>query len=181
MPDAVPSDALLLENFDPNYLVFEHAETLERRGLASWALVPVETSTDPQAPNAMSKDVAELMARRARVRSMRIIPIQHVEPISFNAALQILDYLRSQQIRSVIVVAPGFRSRRSQLVYGSVFGTAGIQVRCEPVFGRTTPEQWAGTWHGIQEVAQEFAKLQYYRVYVLPFRAPDRRWTRHER
>ena len=170
--DAAPSDALLLENFDPNYLLFERAEALERRGLASWALVPVETSTDPSVPNAMSRDIAEAMARRSRLPVIRIIPIQHVEPISLNAAAQILEYLRRERVRSVIVVAPGFRSRRSQLVYRAVLGNAGIQVRCEPVFGRTTPERWTKTWHGIQEVVQEFSKLQYYRLYVLPFRSP---------
>jgi len=40
-------------------------------------------------------------------------------------------------------------------------------VRCDPVFGRATPERWSNTWHGIQSVAEEFVKLQYYRFYVL--------------
>jgi hypothetical protein len=38
-----------------------------------------------------------------------------------------------------------------------------------PVFGTTTPENWTGTWHGIQDVALQFLKLSYYRMYVLPF------------
>jgi hypothetical protein len=42
-------------------------------------------------------------------------------------------------------------------------------VYCAPVFGRTTPERWTATWHGIQDVSEEFLKLQYYRFYVIPF------------
>jgi hypothetical protein len=54
------------------------------------------------------------------------------------------------------------------LVYRAVLGKA-TQIHCVPVFGRTTPERWADTWHGIQQVTEEFVKLQYYRFYVLPF------------
>jgi hypothetical protein len=55
------------------------------------------------------------------------------------------------------------------LVYDTVLGSAGMQVRCEPVVGRTTPENWFETWHGIQGVLEQVIKLQYYRFYVIPF------------
>ena len=29
---------------------------------------------------------------------------------------------------------------------------------------------WTESWHGIQEVVEQWLKLQYYRLYVLPFR-----------
>jgi hypothetical protein len=47
-------------------------------------------------------------------------------------------------------------------------------VRCDPVFGRVTPERWSDSWHGIQGVAEEFVKLQYYRFYVLLSMRPTR-------
>jgi hypothetical protein len=165
----VPSDILLLENFDPNYLVFERAAELEKAGFASRALVPVEASSDPTIANAISKGIAELMARQARLGALEIIPILETEPISLTAALQIRDHLARENVRSVIVVAPGFRSRRSSLVYRTVLHDVRMQVSCTPVFGRTNPENWMDTWHGIQDVAQEFVKLQYYRFYVIPF------------
>jgi len=163
-----PSDILLLENFDPNYLVFERAAELEKAGFASRALIPVEASDDPAVPNPVSKGIAELMARQARLGPLEILPIHETEPISLTAAFQIRAHLTKQHIRSVIVVAPGFRSRRSSLVHRTVLGDTGMQVSCTPVFGRTTPESWMHTWHGIQDVTQEFFKLQSYRFYVIP-------------
>jgi hypothetical protein len=70
----------------------------------------------------------------------------------------------------VIVVSPLFRSRRSALVYDATLGRAGITIRCEPVHGIPGVNTWTETWHGIQNVAEQWLKLQYYRLYVLPFR-----------
>src|SRR4030095_1432817 len=161
----LPSDILLLENFDPNYLVFERAAELEKAGFASRALVPVEASSDPTIANAISKDIADLMARQARLGAWETVPILQTEPISLTAAFQIREHLAREHVRSVIVVTPGFRSRRSSLVYHTVLHDLGMHLSCAPVFGRTNPGRWLDTWHGIQEVTEEFVKLQYYRFY----------------
>ena len=63
---------------------------------------------------------------------------------------------------------PAFRSRRTFLIYNAVLRLAGIQVGCAPVFGMTTVHNWMKSWHGMQSVALQFFKLQYYRFYVLP-------------
>ena len=39
--NAAPSDAILVENFDSDYLVFERAANLRRAGFAPRVLVPV--------------------------------------------------------------------------------------------------------------------------------------------
>lgn len=44
---------------------------------------------------------------------------------------------------------------------------AGITVSCIPVFVGAARENWSQTWHGIQEVTEQFLKLQFYRFYVL--------------
>jgi len=170
--DPAASDAMLIENFDPNYLLFERAAELEKAGVARIALVPVEMSSDAGVANLVSQGIAELMARQARLRVWRTIPIRITEPVSLNAALQIRAHLADSRIRSIIVIAPGFRSRRSSLVYRVAFGPAGISVHCVPVFGRNSSTRWTETWHGIQEVTEEYLKLQYYRLYVIPFVAP---------
>jgi hypothetical protein len=167
--NAAPSDALLIENFDPQYLLFERAEALARAGTAPRVLAHVRIDSEPGVPNPVSRGIVDVMARQARLAAWDVIAIRHTEPISLNAALQIRDRLVADRVTSVVVVTPGFRSRRSALVYGAVLGKAGISVRCEPVFGLVTPERWTDTWHGIQDVAQEFLKLQYYRLYVMPF------------
>jgi hypothetical protein len=153
------SDALLVENFDQSYLVFERAGDLQRIGIAPRIFLPVAS--------AVSKSVTELMAHLARISSFEIVPIQEIEPISLNAAKQIRDFLKAQGVTSIVVVTPDFRSRRSFLVYNTVFSPAGISVGCAPVFGMTNPQNWTETWHGIQDVTEQFLKLQYYRFYVL--------------
>jgi len=169
--DVEPSDAMLIENFDPNYLLFERAEALERAGVARRTFVPVEASPDPTVANPVSVGVAGVMAHQARLRMWTAIPITHTEPISLNAAMQIRQRLGIERVRSVVVVAPALRSRRSALVYRAMLGPANIVVHCAPVFGASSPETWTETWHGVQEVIEEVVKLQYYRLYVLPFRA----------
>jgi hypothetical protein len=161
------SDALLLENFDLDYLVFERAAALQRAGVAPRIFVPVLKSNDPEIPVAVHKGFAEVMARLAHIEKIEIIPIVEIEPISLNGAMQIRDFLTQKQVKSVIVVAPAFRSRRSLLVYSSVLVPAGVAVRCYPVFGAENVRNWTERSHGIQDVGLQFLKLLYYRFYVL--------------
>jgi hypothetical protein len=162
-----PSDVILVENFDPHYLVFERAAALRKAGLAARVLVPTQASHDPERVNPVSRGMTELMARVARLQDPEILPIRIFEPVSLNAAYQIRDFLTKEHLRSVIVVTDGFRSKRSSLVYHAVLDPAGIKVGCVPVFGQKTPKNWTQTWHGIQDVTAQFLKLQYYRFYVL--------------
>jgi hypothetical protein len=169
--DLAPSDVILVENFDPNYLLFERAAALEKAGIAPRTLVPVQAAPDPYVVNPVSKGVAEVMARQARLERWEMLPIRETEPISLNAATQIRDDFARHHVKSFSIVTSGLRSRRSSLVYNAVLGDAGVQVHCVPVFGLTSPDRWTETWHGIQNVTEEFLKLQYYRFYVLPFRS----------
>ena len=162
-----PSDVILVENFDPRYLVFERAAALHKAGLAVRVLVPTDASRAPERANPVSQGIAELMARGARLHNAEILPIRIFEPVSLNAAYQIRDFLIKEHLRSVIVVTDGFRSKRSALVYHVVLDPAGIKVGCMPVFGERTPKNWTATWHGIEDVTEQFLKLQYYRFYVL--------------
>jgi hypothetical protein len=163
------SDALLLENFDPDYLVFERAEALLRAGVASRVFVPTPAGAEGE-PKGVEKGIVDLMARIARLPKVEILPIRVIEPISLNAALDVRDALAKEQIQSVVVVAPGFRSQRSALVYSTVLEPANIHVYCEPVFGLSTAGNWTESWHGLQLVLEQFGKLQYYRFWVLPWR-----------
>src|SRR5215471_11759536 len=165
--ELAPSDIILVENFDPNYLLFERAAALLKAGFASRVLVPTPVWGEPAKPNPVSQGIAEVMARVARLQEMELMPIRTIEPISLNAALQIRDFLTKAQLRSVIVVTPGFRSQRSSLVYQAVLAPADIKVFCVPVFVEKTAKNWTKTWHGIQDVTEQWLKLQYYRFYVL--------------
>jgi hypothetical protein len=160
--------AILVENFDLNYLVFERAADLRRQGATARVVVPVQASAESAEPNLVSAQIVEVMGRTARLGELTMIPVRETEPISLNTAYQVRDFLRKEGIQSVLVVAPGFRSRRSAMVYGTVFGPAGIATRCLPVFGGQTPETWPNTWHGIEQVVEQYLKLAYYRFFILP-------------
>ena len=164
-----PSDAILVETFNSDYLLFERAEELRRSGLSDRVLVPIWT--DPknmQRFKDVSLGVAEVMARISRLGKFEPVPIREVEPITLNATLDVQRFLEREHIRSVIVVTPLFRSRRAALVYGATLGRASIAVRCQPVQGLQNEETWNRDWHGIQGVVEEWCKLQYYRLFVLP-------------
>jgi hypothetical protein len=165
-----PSDAILVENFDPDYLLFERATRLRRSGLSARVLVPTRIDPDTQEPNAVALGTVQVMARIARTGEIEIVPTREIEPITLNAARDVQRFLERERIRSVIVVTPLFRSRRSALVYAATLGSAGITVRCEPVEGSLGVNTWTRSWHGIQDVVGQWLKLQYYRLYILPFR-----------
>jgi hypothetical protein len=162
----VTSDALLLENFDIDYPVFAHAAALQKTGVAARAFVPVKAVQNPFGPDPVYRQFAEVMAHSAGLEKFEIIPMAAIEPISLNAAKQIADFLTKEGIKSVVVVTPRFRSRRSAMVYDAVFGPKGIRVGCAFVVD-VEAGNWESTWHGIQNVVEQFLKLQYYRFYVL--------------
>jgi hypothetical protein len=164
------SDAILVENFDPDYLLFERARELREAGLAARVLVPVPRDENTSEWQGVALATTELLAKLARVGTIELIPIREVEPISLNAARDVLRFIERERIHSVLVVSPVFRSRRSALVYGSTLGQAGVVVNCEPVQGLIGVDNWGSTWHGIQNVVEQWGKLQYYRFYVLKFR-----------
>jgi hypothetical protein len=163
-------DAILVDNFEWNYLLFERAAALRADGVGPRVWVPTDMSIGSDEPNFLSKEIVEAMARVAQLRQPEVIAIRPVEPISLNAAYQIRAVLQREKVRTVVVVTPAFRSRRSSLIYSAVFAEAHITTRCVPVFGQQTPDTWSETWHGILQVAEQHLKLQYYRFYVLPVR-----------
>lgn len=161
-------DAIVVENFDVNYLVFERASELKRKGLTARVLVPVQAAPDTGEPDLVFGQIAELMGRTARIGELTMIPVREAEPISLNTAYRVRDFLRKEGIRSVAVVAPAFRSRRSAMIYGTVLAPSGISMRCFPVFGDQTPESWLDTWHGVEQILEQYVKLEYYRLFILP-------------
>ena len=163
-----PSDAILVENLDADYLLYEHATALRRAGFASRVIVPIKMDGDQ--PNMVAFGTAKLMASIAQVEEFDIVPMHEVEPISLNAARDVLRFVKREHIRSVLVVAPYFRSRRSSLIYEATLGRAGIRVTCKPVRGLQTDNTWPQSLHGIQNVLEQWLKLQYYKLYILPFR-----------
>lgn len=162
-----PCDVILIDNQDPNYLLFEKAEELRKNVGAKCVLILLQASGhDPEKPGLVPVGIAEVMIRVARLESAVLLPIQQSEPITLNVARQVAEYLRKTHTKKVLIVAPGFRSRRTQLTFQKALGEVGIDVRCFPVWGTKSPENWTATWHGIQSVLLQHVKLAYYRLLV---------------
>ena len=89
--------AIVVENFDVNYLVFQAARELRRKGAEARIVVPVQASPDPAEPNLVSAEIVEVMARIARVGELTMIPVREAEPISLNTAYQVRDFLRKKR------------------------------------------------------------------------------------
>jgi len=161
-------DAAVLMNFDTNYLLFEETEKLVRAGKVQRVFVPVNYNRKRTGPNGVSAGFVEVMARIARIKDCELILVDEQEPIRYSAALQVREHLLKQGIHSVVVVSPGFSSRRDFLIYQTLLEPAGVEVSCLPVFtGSRTPDTWSDSWHGIQEVFLEIGKLLYYELVVL--------------
>jgi hypothetical protein len=167
------ADAMLLDNLDFDYDLFVEAASLLNSGISQRVLVPTIAFQDLNGLS-LRKDVAELMGRLAGLRNVETIPVWDREPISLNVAYQVRDVLAKEGVRSVLLLSPAFRSERSFLIYERVLAPVGIPLSCVPVFGDLTPSNWNQTWHGIQDVALQLIKLQYYRFWVLPTHAADR-------
>ena len=78
-------------------------------------------------------------------------------------------FLDRERIRSVIVVTPLFRSRRSALVYAATLGRAGVTLHYQPVQGWREQTRGRGAGTAYREIMLQWLKLQYYRLFVLPF------------
>src|SRR6267378_8115076 len=70
--DVAPSDAILVENFDPDYRVFERAAALQKAGFSGRILIPTEASEhDPEVADTIWRGITELMSRTARLENTR--------------------------------------------------------------------------------------------------------------
>ncbi len=163
-----PSDAVLIDHVDDNYLLFERAQRLQAGGLASIVLVPILSSESNGAPNTVSIEFVDVMCRIARASRCITFHAPADEPISLNLARGSAHELRARGVKSVLLVTDGFRSERALMVYSAVLAPIGITVHCQPVFGTRSPLNWFESLHGIQEVALQFIKLWYYRLVVMP-------------
>lgn len=161
------SDAIVIENFGAEFLLFQEAKRLHSEGWARRILVPVEADRTGRRAETMAEAIVEVMARGVGLLNVERIPVRQVEPITFQTAVQVRDFLVARRITSVIIVSSGFRSERSYLVWSSVLQESGIRVSLVSVFGSRNRTNWRRTWHGWQEVILQFVKLVYYRVAVL--------------
>jgi len=123
-----PSDAILVENFNADFLRYKRASELRRKRLVTRVLVLTWTNRGTEAPNDVALGIVQVVAKIGRIGAIKIVPTREAEPITLNAARDVQRFLERERIRSVIVVTPLFRSRRSALLYAATLG------RADPVY-----------------------------------------------
>jgi hypothetical protein len=161
------SDVIIIENLDENYLLFERAARLQNAGYGSSIIVPLEIENGTDELDIVSRKTTEMMCQIAQISNPEIVPVRHKEPISIDVARQLVPILKAKKVNSVLVVASALRSRRTYLIYSSLLSPLEIRVFCSPVYGGARPDDWTQTWHSVEEVIEQFLKLQYYRWVVL--------------
>lgn len=162
-----PSDAILIENFGTDYLLFEQARNLRQAGLAPRVLIPTPVDPRTKQPSDVDVGFTEVMARISGLGPYEIVPTEEKEPISLNVARDVLHFVERTRIQSVIVVSPLFRSRRSAIVYNAVLGRAGVRTSCVTAPDPAIATLWPKTLHGVQDVVEQWVKLLYYQWIVL--------------
>ena len=77
------SDAVIIENFDSNYLLFEETAKLVKAGQVGRVYVPVPFNRDRTGPNRVDQEFAEVMCRLSRIEGgCELIPFAEIEPDS---------------------------------------------------------------------------------------------------
>lgn len=160
------ADFIVVEYYAPNYLLFEKARILMEDGGGKAVLIPTEIH-DENEPSPITRDIANALISNSRLENSVLVPVEHREPITLHVARRIALKLQEEEARSVTIVSPTFRSRRSYLVYRSVLDPLGIEVQCVHPIEPKGPDNWWTSLHGIQDVTLEATKLVYYRLLVL--------------
>lgn len=157
-------DLIVVDNLVSDYLLFEKAAALRKLCGSRMVVVLVRSSDkDPDKPDVVAGEIAEVMIRQARLQPCRLLIFRQVEPFTLNVARVLGRFIETHPtIHSVLVVTEALRSRRTLLVYGGVLGKLGVAVGTYPVWAGRGPENWAATWHGRQEVLLQYLKLLYY-------------------
>jgi len=165
----VPSDVILVENFEAPFLAgLSQAVRLQDAGYSERILV---VRLIPRESRFISStflgQVWDSYCQAVGIHDPEIVVVEQVEPITLNMAKQLTSTLKKTSVESAILISGIFHSKRSCLTYREVLEPLGIQLSCLPVSGTVDPDHWWQTSHDALYVIEEFLKLQYYRLFVL--------------
>ena len=98
--------------------------------------------------------------------SCRIIVTSFRHPVTLTSAKEVMEVLAGEGVRKVILVSPGFHTRRSYLVYQSLGETLHIRIYPHASFDGHNHglDKWWTQWHGVHDFVEQSIKLVYYMV-----------------
>lgn len=120
-------------------------------------------------PYGLNTDYANLVRRGLEEHGLKETDFKIIEapirnPVTLTAARATLDALSRENVKSAILLSPGFHTRRSFLAYQ--FAGISHQIKIFPTacFTEYELDQWWTKYNGVRDFGTEVFKLAYYLV-----------------
>jgi hypothetical protein len=97
-------------------------------------------------------------------KQVRVMVTPDQAPRTLNEAAMVLEAISKEGVRNAFLLAHGFHTRRSFLVYQHIGQPLGIKIIPVAYFNDYQIEDWWAHREGIEDFASELFKLLYYQV-----------------
>lgn len=110
-------------------------------------------------PNLVKKEIEALGLKE---RDFRIVVANIHHPITLTEAREVVEAISKEDVKSAVLVAPGFHARRSYLVYQHVCSPFQIKIFPSASFNSYPLDHWWSQEDELREFTTELLKLVYY-------------------
>jgi hypothetical protein len=127
-------------------------------------------------PYGMNENYPEMVRKEILKRGISEkyfeIMVTHIhEPITLTEAQGALKLIAREKVKTAILLAPGFHTRRSYLVYQCVGNSYNLKIYPQACFNGYKPEKWWVQEGAVRDFSAEAVKLAYYVLWGhIPFR-----------
>ena len=114
---------------------------------------------DEDYPNLVKKEMETLGLKEGDFRVL-VVNIHH--PITLTEARGVAETISKEDVKSAVLLSPGFHARRSYLVYQYACNPFQIKIFPSACFNSYPIEHWWSREYGLRDFATELLKLAYY-------------------
>jgi hypothetical protein len=120
-------------------------------------------------PFALNEDYPGLVKKEVKALGLkesdfRIIVTHIHSPLTLTSARGVVEIISKENVKSAILLSPGFHTRRSYLVYQHLCIPFQIKIFPSACFNSYQLDHWWSQEHGLRDFAAEVLKLAYYLV-----------------
>jgi hypothetical protein len=110
-------------------------------------------------PNLVKKEIEALGLKE---RDFRIVVVNIHHPITLTEARGVAETISKEDVKSAVLLSPGFHARRSYLVYQHACSPFQIKIFPSACFNSYPLDHWWSQEHGLRDFTTELLKLAYY-------------------
>lgn len=110
-------------------------------------------------PNLVKKEIEALGLKE---RDFRIIVARIHHPITLAAARGVMETISKENVKSAVLLSPGFHTRRSYLIYQHAGNPFQIKIFPSACFNSYQLDHWWSQEGGLRDFTMEVLKLTYY-------------------